>query len=250
MNEFIEKISSPFSVHNEEKYFWLLVDPDRVSSDELISLADSAQKSGVDAILVGSSILVQKSLENAISVLKENCELPVIIFPGGRGQIASNADAILFLTFLSSRNPRWLVDEQVLAANTIREMKIPVIPTGYLLVESGELTSVSFFSTTPPLPRNKPDIAVAHALAAQFMGMHAVFLEGGSGAKNPVPVEIVEEVAKNIEIPLIVGGGIRSPKEAESRAKFADVVVIGNFFEKYENLSMLKDFADAIHSAR
>lgn len=248
-NKFIADILQPFSAHSKKSQLWLLIDPDRVSDDELRELAESAQRYNVDAILVGSSILVQKSLHSAISVLKSNCALPIIIFPGGREQIAQNADAILFLTFLSSRNPRWLIDEQVLAASSIAKMKTPVIPTGYLLIESGSSTSVGFFSSTPPLPRNKPDIAVAHALAAQYMGMHTVFLEAGSGAKFPVPIEIVEEVANASDIPVIVGGGIRSPKEAAERAKFADAIVIGNFFEKIENLSMLRDFIDAVHSA-
>ncbi len=246
-NKFISALSQPFIAHSENSQLWLLVDPDRVSDDELRKLAESAQKYNVDALLVGSSILVQKSLKSAISILKSNCALPVLIFPGGREQIAQNADAILFLTFLSSRNPRWLIDEQVLASTAISTMKIPVIPTGYLLIESGSLTSVGFFSTSPPLPSSKPDIAVAHALAAQNMGMHTVFLEAGSGAKYPVPVEIIEQVSNAIDIPVIVGGGIRSPKEAEERAKFADAIVIGNFFENIEKLPMLKDFADAIH---
>lgn len=253
MNEsgaFISDLSMPFRWHRSSAQFWLLVDPDRTSLSNLGAIGEEAQKAGADALLVGSSLLVQSPLADAISALKSSCDLPAIIFPGGHGQLAKNADALLFLTFLSSRNPRWLVDEQVLAAPTVRQMKIPVIPTGYLLIESGSLTSVGYFSGTPPLPRAKPDIAMAHALAAQFMGMHAVFLEAGSGADLPVPTEMVQFVAENIDIPILVGGGIRSPEDAARRAKFADVVVVGNLFEKSDKLPMLKDFADAVHDAR
>ena len=249
-SDFISSLIHTTTHHCDNPQFWLLVDPDRIAIDTLPEIASKAEAAAVDAILVGSSILVQTSLRDTVSALKSECELPVIIFPGGNGQLASNADALLFLTFLSSRNPRWLVDEQVLAASTVKRMKLPTIPTGYLLIESGTMTSVGFFSGSPPLPRDKSEITVAHALAAQFMGMHAVFLEAGSGAQNPVPMKTIEAVAKELDIAIIVGGGIRSIADAEERARIADVIVVGNFFESPGKVGMLQNFTDAVHGAR
>ena len=246
----ISLLTKPFRWIRTKSQFWLLVDPDKVPASRLKQIGESAQKAGVDAILIGASLLVETTLEKAISIIKKSCNLPVIIFPGSRGQLAPNADALLFLTLLSSRNPRWLIDEQVLAAHTVKKIGIPVIPTGYLLIESGALTSVGFFSTTPPLPRNKEDIVIAHALAAQFMGMHTVFLEAGSGAKNPVPVDMIKSVASQVDIPVIVGGGLRSERDVSERAKYADIIVVGNFFETAKSLSKLSAFADAVHCAR
>ncbi len=248
--ESISLLASPFHWKRKQPEFWLLIDPDKASPRDIRARAELAADAGVDAILVGSSILVRSPIKDAFSAIKSVCDVPVIIFPGGRGQLDGSADAILFLVFLSSRNPRWLVEEQVLAAYDVKNLKIPVIPTGYLLVDSGKSTSVSFFAGTPPLPSDKPEIAVAHALAAQFMGMHVVFLEAGSGAKNPVPLEIVKAVAMELDIPVIVGGGIRSTKDASASAKYADIIVIGNFFEKQGRLTLLSDFSDAIHGAR
>ncbi|RKZ33796.1 geranylgeranylglyceryl/heptaprenylglyceryl phosphate synthase [bacterium] len=242
----IERLSEPFRYERGRPQFWLLIDPDR--AENIDSLVGSAQECGVDAFLVGSTILVRKPIDSVIKQIKSISDLPVIIFPGGHNQVSRSADALLFLTFLSSRNPRWLIEEQVLSAHKIRDINIPVIPTAYLLVESGEMTSVEFFSQSPPLPRNKIDIAVAHALAGRYMGMHCIFLEAGSGAKNPVPVEMVNEVSQNTHLFIIVGGGIRNPEDAGKRANFADAVVIGNLFEHKQNWERLRTFANAIHN--
>ena len=244
----IARLSSEFRWERGSPQFWLLVDPDRVDDPEKV--AEAAQSAGVDLILVGSSLLVEHPVDEVISRIRRASSLPVVIFPGGGGQVASNADAILFLVFLSSRNPRWLVEEQVLAAHKVRRANLAVIPTAYLLIESGGMTSVEFFSNSLPIPRTKPDIAVAHALAAGFMGMRAVFLEAGSGAVNPVPVEMVKSVAEGTDLFLIVGGGIRTPRQAAERARWADAVVVGNFFESEGNLALLGEFVDAVHSAR
>ncbi|RKZ27491.1 geranylgeranylglyceryl/heptaprenylglyceryl phosphate synthase [bacterium] len=246
--DFIEKLSVKFEWHRKKSMFWLLIDPDRI--ENLNRVVENAEKSGVDAILVGSSILVKNPVEQIVSKIKNISNIPVIIFPGGCNQLSSDADAILLLSFLSSRNPRWLIEEHILAAHIIKRMNVPVIPTGYLHIESGAMTSVGFFAGSPPLPRNKPDITVAYSLAAQFLGMHSIFLEAGSGAQFPVPVDIVAEVAKATRLFVMVGGGIRNIEQAAERAKFADAVVIGNFFENKNRLDDMKIFADAIHNAR
>jgi len=249
-NALIEKLTTRFDYLPLEPQFWLLVDPDKKSEGELADMALMAEKAGVDAFLVGSSILIRENIDFAVKVLKDNSTLPVIIFPGNSEQVSHYADALLFLTLLSSRNVRWLVEEQVFAAPKVKKAGIPVIPTGYILVDSGNLTSVGFFSSTPPIPSDKPDIAVAHALAAQYMGMHAVFLEAGSGAKNAVPIDILKEVRDSISIPIIVGGGVKEPSQAYERAKFADVVVVGTAFEEKGGEELLGAFARAIHNAR
>ncbi len=250
--DFIRELSQGFRLKRSTPQFWLLVDPDKIGEGESLELTvTSAERLGVDAILVGSSIIVRSELEEVVHRLKECCSLPVVIFPGDRNQLSAAADAVLFLTMLSSRNPRWLVDEQVLAAPKVKALGLATIPVGYLLIDSGGGTAVEFFSVTPPLPRTKPDIAVAHALAAQYMGMHAVFLEAGSGADEPVPDEIVRAVAESVDIAVIVGGGIKTPQQAARKAKFADVVVVGNFFETNpQKLSLLSQFAEAVHGAR
>ncbi|MCD6594112.1 geranylgeranylglyceryl/heptaprenylglyceryl phosphate synthase [bacterium] len=244
----IEKLSTNFEWNSGKSQFWLLLDPDRIENIE--NVVENAEKFGVDAILVGSSILIKNPVEKIVSAIKSISNIPVIIFPGGCNQLSADADAILLLSFLSSRNPRWLIEEHILAANRIADMDIPVIPTGYLHIESGAMTSVGFFAGSPPLPRNKPDITVAYSLAAKYLGMHAVFLEAGSGAQYPVPVDMIAEVASATKLFIIVGGGIRTSEKAAERAKFADAVVIGNFFENTNKLDEMKNFADAIHNAR
>jgi len=241
----LDILTKEFKWERKRPQFWLLLDPD--NTQNTAELAHHAEENLVDAILVGSSILVESPIEETIEAVKSSSNLPVLIFPGGREQLSASADALLFLNFLSSRNTRWLVEEQVIASPMIKKLDIPVIPTGYLLVESGSLTSVGFFAGTPPIPRNKPDIAVAHALAAQYMGMRAVFLEAGSGAQNPVPNQMLEAVREKLDIFLIAGGGLRTPEQAAQSAKFADAVVIGNHFEVKDNWDEIAAFADAIH---
>ncbi len=249
-NKLISRLVSTFGYKRFAPQFWLLVDPDKIKESSLHLLSETAQSLGVDAILVGSSILLRSPVEDVIRIFKANSEIPIILFPGGKTQLCSLSDAMLFLTFLSSRNPRWLIEEQVLAASDVKSLGIPTIPTGYLLFESGITTSVGFFSTTPPLPRDKPELAVAHGLAAQFMGMRALYLDAGSGAKKAVPLKIIKSVRENVDLTLIVGGGIRSPELSANYAKYADVVVVGNYFEEEGKLDKLSEFAERVHSAR
>ncbi len=228
--------------------FLLLLDPDRISQREYLRLAESAQECSVDAILIGSSFVLRSNFAEAVQAIKEVTDLPVIIFPGSITQITSHADAILFTSLLSGRNATYLIDEQVKGAPIIKEAGIEPIPTGYLLIESGNLTSVQFVSGSPPIPSNKYDIAAAHALAAEYLGMKMVYLEAGSGAKIPVSVEMVREVSSYISIPVIVGGGLKDPDAVASRiAAGASFVVVGNHFENDHNLNHLRELASAAH---
>lgn len=226
--------------------FLVLLDPDRMSVREIVDLARKSEEGGADGFLVGSSLLLSTRFDEAVKEIKANVSVPVTIFPGNANQVSRYADAILFLSLLSGRNPHMLIGEQVKAAPAIKEFGLEPIPTGYLLIESGGTTSVQFMSNTEPIPRNKPDIAKAHALAAEYLGMKFVFLEAGSGADNPVPDEIIHEVKDFVSLPIIVGGGVKEPNAAHEKVKSgASFVVIGNFLEQDD--SIIEEFAKAIH---
>ena len=224
----------------------MLLDPDRMNITEIVELAKKSEKGGADGFLVGSSLLLSTRFDEAVKEIKANVSIPVTIFPGNANQVSRYADAILFLSLISGRNPHLLIGEQVKAAPAIKEFGLEPIPTGYLIIESGGATSVQFMSDTQPIPKNKPDIVKAHALAAEYLGMKFVFLEAGSGADNAVPDNIVRETKDFISIPIIVGGGVKDPEVAYKKVKSgASFVVIGNFLE--EDDSIIEEFAEAIH---
>lgn len=228
--------------------FLVLVDPDRLEPDKIRQLGLKAQKSGADGFLIGSSLLLSNKFDEAVKTLKQAVSLPVIIFPGNAYQVSKYADAILFLSLISGRNPQLLIGEQVKASPLIKEFGLEPIPTGYLIIESGRRTAVQFMSDTQPIPKDKPDIACAHALAAEYLGMKLVFMDAGSGAEKSVPDFLIKEVKRFITIPLIIGGGIRDPETAQAKVKAgANFVVIGNALEEKRNDKILRDFAKAIH---
>lgn len=228
--------------------FLLLLDPDRTSERDYLAAAEAAEDCGVDAILVGSSFVLESRFHEAVRDIKNITRLPVIIFPGSSSQIAPHADAILFTSLLSGRNPQYLIDEQVKGAPLVKNAGLEVISCGYLIIESGGCTSVQFMSSSLPIPRTKYDIACAHALAAQYMGMQTVYLEAGSGARLPVPDEMVKAVASYIDIPVIVGGGLTTPEECASRIEAgATFVVVGNHLEQNNQLTLLRELTAAAH---
>ncbi|UCC43565.1 MAG: geranylgeranylglyceryl/heptaprenylglyceryl phosphate synthase [Candidatus Zixiibacteriota bacterium] len=228
--------------------FFLLLDPDRMDARKVIELSEAAMECGVDAILVGTSFMLHSNFSESIRRIKSVTELPVLIFPGSYTQVTSGADAILFTMLISGRNPQYLIDEQVKGAPMVKEAGIEVIPTGYMLIESGTLTSVQFISNTMPIPRGKPDIACAHALAAQYLGMKMVYLEAGSGAEQTVPVEMVRAVASYVDIPVMVGGGLESVEDCAARVEAgAANIVMGNRFERDSGFHYLRDLTAASH---
>jgi len=228
--------------------FFLLLDPDRISEKHRLSLAESAEEAGVDIILVGSSFMLNSNFAPAVKKIKASTALPVIIFPGSFAQITPEADAILFTSLISGRNPNYLIDEQVKGAPLVRQYNLEPIPTGYMLVESGALTSVQYISGSLPIPQFKSDIAAAHALAAQYLGMQLVYLEAGSGAPRPVPVEMIKTVVSHIDIPLLVGGGLSTPEQCAERIEAgASFVVCGNCFENDSKHTHLQELAAAAH---
>ena len=186
--------------------------------------------------------------EDVISAqnIKEASDIPVIFFSGSVGQLNSHYDAILFMSVISGRNPHYLIGEQAIAAPIIRDMGIETISTGYMLMEGGAGSTVEFISGTRPIPMNRPDIAVAHALAGQYLGMNMIYLEAGSGAKEPVANEVVKAVTDVLDIPVIAGGGIRDTETVSEKVKAgASIIVTGTVIE--EKSDLMKEMADAVH---
>lgn len=228
--------------------YFILIDPDKISENNLSRFLSLAEEAGVDGFLLGGSLLLSGDLKSVIMRIKEESQIPIIIFPGSVSQVLPEADALLYISLISGRNADHIIGNHVLAAPMIKKSGIEPISTGYILVESGKVTTAEYMSGSKPIPRNKPEIAVATALAAEFMGMKMVYLEGGSGAELTVPNEMVKYVSSQCSIPVIVGGGIRDPKTANEKVlSGAKVVVTGNYFEKEANWSLIKEFADAIH---
>jgi putative glycerol-1-phosphate prenyltransferase len=227
--------------------FLCLIDPDKLSVQGSGEVAHLFAENGADALLIGGSMMLNNRFQDAIIEIKKHVNIPLIIFPGIFNFVSPDADAILMLNMLSSRNPQVLINEQVRSAPLIYQAQIEVIPTAYLLIESGNMSSVQYMSHSFPIPRAKPDIAIAHALAAQYMGMQMLYLEAGSGAQLQVPDEMILRIKDCVEIPIIVGGGIRTPETAREKAKAgADFVVVGTALEKQNGQSIIREFADAI----
>ncbi len=229
--------------------YLVLVDPDKLPLFKIADFMKTAGQSGVDGILIGGSILISGEFENFVTEVKKHAgKIPIILFPGGVNQISAQADALLFLSIISGREAQHLIGTQVLAAPVIHRIGIETIATAYMLIESGKATSAQFMSGTSPIPRHKPEIAVAHALAAQYLGFNLIYLEAGSGADNSVPVEMIKAVTQTVKIPVIVGGGINTPEDARAKvASGASFVVTGTIIENSNENNLLKKFAKAIH---
>ena len=225
----------------------VLIDPDKNSENNLEEKISKINNSGVDAIFVGGSLILDNNCKKRVELIKSISKVPVIFFPGGISQLNKHYDAMLFMSILSGRNSHYLIGEQVIAAPIVKDLGIEVIPTGYLLVDGGNNSSVQFMSGSNPIPIEKPDILIAHALAAQYLGKKLVYLESGSGAKNSIPNNLLKAVTKYIDVPIIVGGGIKTPKSANEKVVAgASFVVIGSILEG-NNTNIINEFADAIH---
>lgn len=226
----------------------VLIDPDKPTDAQIISIVEKAKAADVDFFFVGGSLLVTDSLDHCIKLIKANCDIPVLIFPGNSLQISKYCDGFLLLSLISGRNPEMLIGRHVIAAPYLKLYGNEIIPTGYMLIDSGKATSVSYMSDTTPIPHDKDDIAMCTAMAGEMLGLKLIYLEAGSGAAMPVSTSMISKVSQMIQIPLIVGGGIKTPEmAAEAVRAGADVIVIGTAFEKEPE--MLKRFADAIHGA-
>jgi len=231
-----------------KKQLAVLVDPDKLSNKDIENIAINAAKSGVDYFFVGGSLLVNNELDHCIKMLKANSEIPVILFPGNNMQLSWKADAILLLSLISGRNAEMLIGLHVIAAPYLKLSPLEVISCGYMLIESGKTTSVQYMSNTMPIPSDKLDIAICTAIAGEMLGLKLIYLEAGSGAQHSIPIPMIEQVKQNISIPLIAGGGLRTPEKASQAAVAgADIIVIGNAFEN--NSGLISEMADAVHKA-
>ncbi len=221
------------------KQLAVLIDPDKANSEQIKRLCHYALQWGVDYFFVGGSIISKGDMSETIATIKENCNLPVLIFPGNATHVEGHADAVLFLSLISGRNPDLLIGQHVLSAPLIKEKKLEAIPTGYLLIDSGNVTTVQYISNTKPIPHDQEDIAVSTSIAGEMLGLKLIYLEAGSGAIRPVSSSMIKKVKNAIDIPLIVGGGIRTAaKAAENFEAGADLLVIGNALETHPELMM------------
>ncbi len=229
----------------QQKQIAILIDPDKQSDNQYEKIAKIAQNAGTDFFFVGGSLLTSDSLYHCIRTLKENSDIPVVLFPGNTYQVSRNADAMLFLSLISGRNPDMLIGMHVIAAPYIKLSGIETMPTGYMLIDSGKPTSVSYMSNSFPIPNDKKDIAACTAMAGEMLGLRLIFMDAGSGAKTPVPPGMIRFVKDSIGIPLLVGGGIRTAKAAkESLQAGADIIVVGNRFE--EKPELISEFVEVV----
>ena len=216
-----------------EKLLAILLDPDKIDLNNTETLIEKINKSPATHIFIGGSLVKNYIIDDLIIEIKQDCDLPIVLFPGNPSQISDQADAILFLSLISGRNPDYLIEHQVKAAPILKKTQLEIISTGYILIESGTETAVQKVSKTKPLDRNNMDLLFATALAGEMSGHKLLYLEAGSGAKQAVPLEMIELVSQNIEIPIIVGGGIIDLQGIQNAYDSgADLVVIGTAFEK------------------
>ena len=217
-----------------------LLDPDKYQNEKLTKAIGLIEATSPDLVMVGGS-LVQGNTQLLVETLKRHIDIPVILYPGSLLQLAPQADGILFISLISGRNPEFLIGNHVVAAPILRQTQMEVIATGYMLVDGGNVTSVQYMSNTMPIPPAKTDIAVATALAGQYLGMKMIYIDGGSGALNPVPPAMIREVKNALSIPLMIGGGLNTPQKVDDACRAgADLLVIGNAVEK--DPSLLAEF--------
>jgi phosphoglycerol geranylgeranyltransferase len=229
------------------KSFAVLIDPDKVNHSLLDELMDLSTSARVDYFLVGGSLVISNHLDDVVKHIKDNCSIPVILFPGSPTQLSKYADALLYLSLISGRNPELLIGQHVVSAPTVRQSGLEILSTGYMVIDGGAPTTVSYISNASPIPYDKNEIAMCTAMAGEMLGMKLIYMDAGSGAKRPIPESMIESVAQKIEMPLIIGGGIIEPEKAYRNCKAgADVIVVGNAIEK--DSSLIREMSAAVHS--
>jgi phosphoglycerol geranylgeranyltransferase len=229
------------------KSFAVLIDPDKVNHSILDELTELSVNAKVDYLLVGGSLVISNHLDDCVQHIKKQCDIPVILFPGSPSQISKYADALLYLSLISGRNPELLIGQHVVSAPFVRQSGLEIMSTGYIVIDGGAPTTVSYISNAAPVPADKNEIAMCTAMAGEMLGMKLIYMDAGSGAKRPISENMIEAVAKHISLPLIIGGGITDPEKAYRNCKAgADVIVVGNAIEK--DSSLIKEMSAAIHS--
>lgn len=229
-----------------QKKFVVLIDPDKVRLGKISKVLETSVEAGVDFFFIGGSLVVNDMLDYVLKSMKEMCNIPMILFPGNSFQLSYKADGLLFLSLISGRNADLLIGKHVITAPFLKISPLEIISTGYMLVDGGIMTSVQYMSNTMPIPANKDDIALCTAMAGELLGLKQIYMDAGSGAKNPISESMIQTVSSGINIPLIIGGGISTPEKAAANAKAgADVIVVGNAIEKDPGL--IKELAIAVH---
>lgn len=229
------------------KSFAVLIDPDKVNDDSMEQLIELAVDARVDYFFVGGSLVISSYLDECIQLVKKRCNIPVILFPGSPSQISKYADALLYLSLISGRNPELLIGQHVVSAPAVKKSGLEIMPTGYMVIDGGAPTTVSYISNASPLPSDKNEIAMCTAMAGEMLGMRLIYMDAGSGARRAISENMIEKVASCIDVPLIVGGGITTAEKAYLNCKAgADVIVVGNAIEK--DPMLIKEISAAIHS--
>lgn len=232
---------------NGKKSFAVLIDPDKVNAESIHELVKLSIEAHVDYFFVGGSLVISSHLDECIQQIKAECNIPVILFPGSPSQISKHADALLYLSLISGRNPELLIGQHVISAPFVKKSGLEIMPTGYMVIDGGAPTTVSYISNASPIPADKSEIAMCTAMAGEMLGMQLIYMDAGSGAKRAITEQMIESVAKHIDVPLIVGGGITEPEKAYLNCKAgADIIVVGNAIEK--DVSLIKEISAAIHS--
>lgn len=233
--------------NNGKKSFAVLLDPDKCTPETTAQILQLAEESHVDYFFVGGSLMISNRLDEMVLQIKSSSDIPVILFPGSPAQITPNADALLYLSLISGRNPELLIGQHVISAPQVKESGLEIMSTGYMLIDGGAPTTVSYMSGGLPIPSDKAEIAICTAMAGEMLGMKLIYMDAGSGARKAIPEKLIHSVSKSINIPLIVGGGILDPEKAYQNCKSgADIIVIGNAIEK--DLFLMREMAAAIHS--
>jgi putative glycerol-1-phosphate prenyltransferase len=232
---------------NGKRSFAVLIDPDKVDDKKMQQLIELSVAAKVDYFLVGGSLIISNYLDECVQFIKRNCSIPVLIFPGSSTQVSKYADALLYLSLISGRNPELLIGQHVVSAPAIKQSGLEIMSTGYIVIDGGAPTTVSYISNATPVPADKDEIAMCTAMAGEMLGMKLIYMDSGSGAKRPITESMIQKVAGCIEVPLIIGGGITDPEKAYLNCKAgANVIVVGNAIEK--DASLIMEMAAAVHS--
>lgn len=230
-----------------QKSFAVLIDPDKVDAQQISELCSLSVDAQVDYFLVGGSLMISNQLDTVLQQIRQHCAIPTILFPGSINQVSRYADALLYLSLISGRNPELLIGQHVVSAPIVKKSGLEILSTGYIVVDGGAPTTVSYISNSSPIPSDKDEIAMCTAMAGEMLGMKLIYMDAGSGARRPIPESMIEKVASVIEVPMVVGGGIADPEKAYLNCKAgADVIVIGNAIEK--DPTLIKEMSSAIHT--